>query len=405
MLFAIISRLYFIGLLIIAWCDLYLAQQCSNAEYYIANDRQVFNITSPNYPNAYPRGTNCRYRIVAPMDHMVVVNCVFEVLPDTCNNDYFLISQDGDFQFGDGERYCRTTRITRFSRFRSIVVAYASVRSNIMQQGRLFCQAYARRQPCNCGWSINTRITNGSETMRHEFPSMVALRDINSPQRVLVFCGGNIISHRHILTAAHCMRMYSDPRRIVAYVGDHDLSVVGESKFEAQYRIQRIINHPRYSAGPIATINDISILITTTPIEWSRGVGPICLPWREAAETFTYIPVDVAGWGVLTFAGVKSNTLQKAQLITVENRVCQQQYNGSIQNSHICTYDYRGLGQDACQYDSGGPVIMRNSRLLLLGLISFGQDCGRRYGTGVNTRITSHLPWLWSYVQNDVCLI
>ncbi|XP_013097967.2 venom serine protease [Stomoxys calcitrans] len=269
--------------------------------------------------------------------------------------------------------------------------------------GRLFCQAYVRPQPCNCGWSVNTRITNGRETMRHEFPSMVALRDVNSPQRV--FCGGNIISHRHILTAAHCMRLFPEPSRIMAHVGDHDLAVTGESLFEAQYRIQRIINHPSYTSGPISTNNDISILITTLPIEWSRGVGPICLPWRRETESFAYQQVDVAGWGVLSFAGMKSNTLQKVQLLITENSICQEFYNGSIQQSHICTYDYMGQGQDACQYDSGGPVILRNSRMFLLGLISFGQSCGRRYGIGVNTRITSHLAWLWGYIQNDVCVM
>lgn len=101
---------------------------------------------------------------------------------------------DGDYQLGDGERYCRSTQITRISNFRSLVVAYASLRPNSFQRGRFSCQISARRQPCKCGWSVNTRITNGWETMRHEFPFMVALKDINTPQQI--FCGGSISRYK-----------------------------------------------------------------------------------------------------------------------------------------------------------------------------------------------------------------
>ncbi|XP_073846029.1 venom serine protease [Musca autumnalis] len=390
-------------LMVLCWRPNLAQQQCS-VEYHLQNDRQVLNITSRNYPNPYPLGSNCRYRITAPMDHVVVVNCVFEVSPNRCDNDYFIVSLDGDFHLRDGERYCLNSRITRTSHFRSIVLAYASVRPNSAQRGRFLCQAIARRQACKCGWSVNTRITNGVETIANEFPFMVALRDIESPQ--MIFCGGNIVSHRHILTAAHCMRMHPDASRIMAYVGDHNLIAVGETPFEAQYRIQRIINHPNYASTSSSTINDISILVTVVPMDWSRGVGPICLPWHQLTDSFAYIQVDVAGWGTLSFAGMKSNTLQKAQLATVENRVCQQHYNTTtIQNSHICTYDFMGRSQDTCQYDSGGPVIMRGQRFQLLGLISFGQSCGQRHGMGVNTRITSHLPWLWNYLQGNVCIL
>lgn len=88
----------------------------------------------------------------------------------------------------------------------------------------------------------------------------------------------------------------------------------------------------------------------------------------------------------------------------MDNRACQQQYNNTLLPTHICTYDYRGLGQDSCQYDSGGPVIFRQQRMYLLGVISFGQTCGTRYAIGVNTRVTSHLNWIYSYVGSTACI-
>lgn len=49
-------------------------------DYQILNDRDVINITSPNHPNVYQPGTNCRHRITAPMDHVVILTCFFEVV-------------------------------------------------------------------------------------------------------------------------------------------------------------------------------------------------------------------------------------------------------------------------------------------------------------------------------------
>ncbi|XP_065368786.1 venom serine protease [Calliphora vicina] len=372
-------------------------------DYQIPSERDVLNITSPNYPNAYQPGTNCRHRITAPRDHVVIVTCLFEVVSNVCDTEYFFLSLDGDLQFRDGQRFCRSTQITRISNFRSVALAYISSRSNTQLRGRFNCQARARRVPCNCGWSAATRIANGQETRHNEFPSMVALRDLTSPQRI--FCGGNIISHRHILTAAHCTRAHPDPNVIMAYAGDHDLVADNETPFAIQYRIQSILNHPGYRSSATSIINDIAILTTRIPIEWSRGVGPICLPWRQQNDVFAYSNVDVAGWGTLSFAGAKSNTLQKIQLMTLENRICQEQYNDTVIPTQICTYDYRGLAQDSCQYDSGGPVILRQQRLYLLGIISYGRSCGQRFGIGINTRITSHLSWIWRYTQNDVCVL
>ncbi|KAM7343856.1 venom serine protease-like [Cochliomyia hominivorax] len=378
-------------------------QQCVSMDYHLTSDRDIINITSPYYPNAYQPGSSCRHRITAPMDHVVILTCFFEVFPNSCDTENFFISLDGDLQFRDAERICRNTQITRISYFRPIALAYTSSRPNTPLRGRFICQARARRQPCNCGWSLGQRIANGQEARHNEFPSTVALRDITSPQRL--FCGGNIISHRHILTAAHCTRLHTDPSLIVAYAGDHNLLLENETPYAMQYRIQSILNHPDYASTATSIINDIAILITRIPIEWSRGVGPICLPWRQITQTFDYSTVDVAGWGTLSFAGSKSNTLQKIQLMIITNPSCQSQYNDLLP-SQMCTSDYRGLAQDSCQYDSGGPVMLRQQqRLYLLGIISYGRSCGQRYGIGVNTRITSHLGWIWRYTKNDVCVV
>ncbi|KAI9583078.1 hypothetical protein GQX74_012295 [Glossina fuscipes] len=340
--------------------------QCRPMEYQLRGENQVINITSPYYPGFYATGTNCRYRITAPPDHVVVLSCRYELFPNICDSESFFISLDGDFQFRDAERYCSSSQMTRVSHFRSLSIAYYSSLAGTMVRGRFFCHAFAQQQACDCGWSPDLRVTNGQESLKHEFPSVVALRDLYASQRL--FCGGSIISHRHIVTAAHCVEKRRNLSNIIAYVGYHDLMNDNESLYANQYGIQSIIVHPGYTTASTGRGNDIALLVTSKPIEWSRGVGPICLPWLQRNELFPYVTVDVIGWGTTSFAGSKSNVLQKVQLMILENHICQQQYNHSIMSSQICTFDYRGLGQDSCQYDSGGPLIYRQAYHMLLGV-------------------------------------
>ncbi|KAH8355171.1 hypothetical protein KR093_007552 [Drosophila rubida] len=375
------------------------SQQC-NWQQNLQPNRPV-NITSANYPAAFAAGSSCRYQLHAPASHVIQLSCRYEVYPDICQSQFLYISRDGDTQFRDAERFCRAGHVARTSNFQTMAIGYYGSNSAMQQHARLSCQAMAVRVPCDCGWSQPTRITNGREALKHEFPSMVGLRDLGSSLPIL--CGGSIISDRFIVTAAHCTDRQPVASRLVAIVGVHDLSLAGESMFGSQYAIQSIVRHPDYSSSQIT--NDIALLQTVRRFVWSRGVAPICLPFGQAQISETFEVVDIAGWGTVRFGSAKSNTLQKAQVMTIVNSDCSARYNASIASNQICTYDHTGLGQDSCQYDSGGPVILRQrSRMFLLGVISYGRSCCQSYGVGVNTRISSHLNWLRSYVGGSVCV-
>lgn len=62
-------------LLLLAMAD---AQQCS--WQYNLQTNQPINITSSNFPSALPAGSNCRYLLKAPPNHVIQVNCRFEVV-------------------------------------------------------------------------------------------------------------------------------------------------------------------------------------------------------------------------------------------------------------------------------------------------------------------------------------
>ena len=56
----------------------------------------------------------------------------------------------------------------------------------------------------------------------------------------------------------------------------------------------------------------------------------------------------------------------------------------------ICAGDEKG-GKDACQNDSGGPLVVNN---VLYGIVSFGIGCGRADFPGVYTNVAKYASWI-----------
>lgn len=118
--------------------------------------------------------------------------------------------------------------------------------------------------------------------------------------------------------------------------------------------------------------------------------------------------MDVIGWGTTNFAGSVSSTLQKINLMVVNNQDCQTDYQGvaTINAGQMCTYDYSGNRRDSCQYDSGGPVIKRQTQQFLVGVISFGKSCASTaYAMGVNTRMTTYISWIQQKIGYSNCAV
>lgn len=152
--------------------------------------------------------------------------------------------------------------------------------------------------------------------------------------------------------------------------------------------------HPYYDE--VTKQNDIAVVKTQQVIEFNLNVGPVCLPFRYASTSFTGATVTALGWGTMEFTGPKSNTLQGVNLTIISNTDCAQKSTSQpIFESQICTY---APHKDACQSDSGGPLLWfdhSTSRLQLIGSISYGMGCATSIPS-VNTRTSSFLAWVVS---------
>ena len=107
--------------------------------------------------------------------------------------------------------------------------------------------------------------------MVNSYPWQVGLVDPAWQHPKKPFCGGSIISDRHILTAAHCTAR-SSISTLRVLLGEHDTT---DSVPDIR-TISAITDHPNYDSNK--TVNNLSILTLNSPITFSSNMSPVCLP-------------------------------------------------------------------------------------------------------------------------------
>ncbi|KAI8426724.1 hypothetical protein MSG28_014426 [Choristoneura fumiferana] len=127
--------------------------------------------------------------------------------------------------------------------------------------------------------------------------------------------------------------------------------------------------------------------------------------WTCLVETTTgrWRPVG----GVTEYLGQVSDTLQKVTLTKFTDRECSENYPvnrfGAVFNStiQVCYGDYQRRA-DTCQGDSGGPLTILNHGIhcmyTVVGITSFGMNCGSVGEPGWYTKVSYYVPWIESIV-------
>ncbi|XP_068727107.1 transmembrane protease serine 11D-like isoform X1 [Montipora capricornis] len=241
------------------------------------------------------------------------------------------------------------------------------------------------------------RIVGGTQSSQGNWPWQAALFYKGSH-----YCGGAVISNTWILTSAHCFNPYTsnNPADWTSVLGDHRLSE-RDDRFEQRRKIVNITVHENYKSMFFEKIydtppmNDVAILKLDKPLVFTNHVQPLCLPRTD--EVFApNEECHVAGWGHTEWNGRQADVLREIKVRIVSREVCnlEKSYNGTIHDTALCAGFPKG-GIDACEYDSGGPLVcVKCGRHYAAGLVSWGDECGAPYKYGVYSNLTVLEPWI-----------
>ncbi|XP_043223132.1 venom protease-like [Amphibalanus amphitrite] len=241
-------------------------------------------------------------------------------------------------------------------------------------------------------------LLGGPREAGHRWPWMVLFGRWTDAGLGDWFCGGTLITDRHVLTAAHCLRP-EEASTVGARIADHDLTLPDEVQHQ-QRNVSGIVRHPRYLLGPQ---NDLAVVRLAAPVEATFAVQPICLP--PAGADHLGRDVAVAGWGLLEFGGRTPDILQEAPLRVTDPAACEAVYRdvpqfdrrfpAGFQGTVVCAESRDAEPRDACRGDSGGPLMaLSDGSYQLVGVVSGGLGCGNPQFPGVYTKVAAYRDWI-----------
>ncbi|MFK4146835.1 S1 family peptidase [Streptomyces sp. NPDC004065] len=229
-------------------------------------------------------------------------------------------------------------------------------------------------------------VIGGSPVDVSHSPWTVALssRDRFGGTRAGQFCGGVAVGRNAVLTAAHCLG-----RDVVGAPPTRDLKVIAGrtdllSSQGKEIPVRAVWVNPGYDAETNA--GDFAVLTLAEQLPQS-AIIPLAGPGDSAYRPGT--AAMVYGWGDTDGSASYAHSLHAARVHVLPDAQCRRAYPGGsdgayLPESMLCAGEVEG-GRDACQGDSGGPLVAQGR---LIGLVSWGDGCGRAGSPGVYTRIS-----------------
>ena len=214
-------------------------------------------------------------------------------------------------------------------------------------------------------------------------------------------CSGSLINDRYVLTTAHCIPSGTDPKKILAVLGVHDLQGKYVRLDDSMERLE--VESYVMPKGRIDSFNryqyDIALVKLKNPVKIGKGSkwNPICLPNFSQYSNLFITGYGKVNGGLTGRTILQSNGLNEAELFEVFDPRCTPY--GSVWNQKkMCARSYT---QGTCNGDSGAPLGTRhNGHVYIAGTLSLGPiDCGvdsslNPKRSSVYDKVVTYLDWI-----------
>lgn len=121
----------------------------------------------------------------------------------------------------------------------------------------------------------------GSPLAAREWPWLVPIFAVSrNGRRIEFLCAASLVTHRFLISAAHCFRDFVKPDGLVAYVGRKNIRDWADPETQPR-SIKNIHIHPDFNATSL--YSDIAVLELSSPVVKTRTVHPVCL-WEGPAD-------------------------------------------------------------------------------------------------------------------------
>ncbi|XP_055389715.1 trypsin alpha-3-like [Condylostylus longicornis] len=226
---------------------------------------------------------------------------------------------------------------------------------------------------------IEDRIVNGS-----------ALKVVNRKFQVAVIlgpylCGGSLLSMEWVVSAGHCVNGQTASNTYVR-AGSNNWDYGGVVRYA-----KTLFLHPGFN--PSNLFNDISLILLQSPFVPNNYIGTISIASNlPAAGQQLY----VSGFGQTSTNGNLAPYLEGVWVDMVSFTQCQQYYNNQLLSTMFCAGDQGGKG--SCHGDSGGPITFNGN---LVGVVSWGYDCGDNNYPTVYTRAPLFSSWIQTTMSSN----
>ncbi|NWV03202.1 CATG protein, partial [Ptilonorhynchus violaceus] len=223
------------------------------------------------------------------------------------------------------------------------------------------------------------RIIGGREVKPHSRPYMAHLQI--KKETGSSTCGGFLIRPDAVLSAAHCVD--EGTKGITVTLGAHDIRKKGPT--QQNFAVRHWVIHPNYSHRGFQ--NDIMLLKLKPKANITEYVKTIPFARRnERLQPGT--KCDVAGWGLTSLRGHKTDVLMEVELKVQNAEECEQGFPNYQCQSMLCVGDKYDEKASYCG-DSGGPLVCNRKAH---GIVSHGGTYNPL--PQVFTRISYFEPWI-----------